>query len=152
MIQCFHFKNQYLHYARNYILHIFLTLRRKSLDVQLKNIQGIHGLYLKKNLVEIGDRGENAPLRCSWLGVLSLPRTGCLESSQAKSLKLRVCTQGPWLSVGVFSKLSWWMLDWNPQKKSWGGGSVQSVLAKQAQTESQISSAYLKRPHGRAHL
>lgn len=58
--------------------------------------------FLKKNLVEIEDKGENAPLRCSWLGFLSLPRTGSLESNQAKSLKLKVCAQGLGLPAGVF--------------------------------------------------
>lgn len=77
---------------------------------------------LIKNLVEVGDGGENVPLRCSWLGLLSLPRTHSLETNQANSLKSRPHRDHNFLCRSFKSCLGERLSE--TVRRAWGGGSV----------------------------
>lgn len=83
MIQCFHFKNQYLHCAKSWILCAVLTLWWKSLE---KNFQGIHSL--QKSGRGLGWRWKwRTEMSC--FGSLSLPRPASVNRKWAESWERR---------------------------------------------------------------
>lgn len=118
-------------FVSNFMMKIFSLPTKKT----------FRGYTVYKSLAEVGDGGENAPLKCCWLGSSVYPEQPLQRPTELKAWN----SEWRWFLCRSFKKLPPRKPVWNPQK-NWRGDSVWNMLAGQAWDQRTDPLYYLKGP------